>query len=111
MGLPGLGGSIPGQDSAGASSSSAETGTLAIEDTPDDKSKLHTQSSKVKTIKHTLKDGTKLCPDFQKGTCKKGVNCPKGKHLCGAVEKSGRVCGGRHSPGLGKCTNKKVVRK
>ena len=67
--------------------------------------------TKVKTIKHVLKDGTKLCPAFQKGSCPNGAkDCSKGKHLCGAVEKSGRICGGRHSPGLGKCTNKKVER-
>ena len=64
---------------------------------------------KIKTIKHYLKDNTKLCPDWQKGSCKNPMHsCPKGKHMCGAVEVGGRVCGGRHTPA--KCTNKGVER-
>ena len=42
----------------------------------------------------TLRDGTKLCPDFQAGKCKvKQFKCPKGVHKCGRVLKNGRVCG------------------
>ena len=64
---------------------------------------------KIKAIKYYLKDNTKLCPDWQKGSCKKNMyNCSKGKHMCGAVEVGGRVCGGRHTPS--RCTNKRVER-
>ena len=63
-----------------------------------------------KVIKYQLKNGTKLCAEFQANKCKhKAGKCPKGKHLCGGCEKSGRVCGGNHSPL--KCNNKKVERK
>ena len=42
----------------------------------------------------TLKDGTKLCPDFQMGKCKtKNFKCNKGVHKCGRILKNGRVCG------------------
>ena len=45
------------------------------------------------TVTH-LRDGKKLCPDFQKGTCKvKKASCPLGLHKCGMVTKRGRVCG------------------
>ena len=64
---------------------------------------------KIKAIKYYLKDNTKLCPDWQKGSCKNNMyNCSKGKHMCGAVEVGGRVCGGRHTPS--RCTNKRVER-
>ena len=64
---------------------------------------------KIKLIKYYLKDNTKLCPDWQKGSCKNNMwNCSKGKHMCGAVEVGGRVCGGRHTPS--RCTNKRVER-
>jgi hypothetical protein len=62
-----------------------------------------------KVIKTQLKNGTKLCDLFQKNQCKSKTDCARGKHICGATEKGGRVCGGRHYPG--KCTNKKVERK
>ena len=46
------------------------------------------------TISKTLRDGTKLCPDFQSGKCKvRKFKCPKGVHKCGYVLKNGRVCG------------------
>ena len=49
----------------------------------------------------------KFQPEAGTRTCRK---CPAGKHVCGALEKGGRVCGGRHSPGLGKCNNPRVER-
>ena len=46
------------------------------------------------SVAKTLKDGTKLCPDFQVGKCKvKKFKCNKGVHKCGRVLKNGRVCG------------------
>ena len=50
-------------------------------------------------IKQELKDGTKLCGDYNKGDCTYGNNCRKGKHLCGMVindkgDFSGSVSGG-----------------
>ena len=69
----------------------------------------HGGGKRVKTVKHYLKDNTKLCADDQKGQCKNPMHkCPKGKHMCGAVEVGGRVCGGRRAPA--KCNNKKVER-
>jgi hypothetical protein len=42
----------------------------------------------------TMKDGTKLCPDFQKGSCMTtGRRCAKGEHKCGVLTgDNGRVC-------------------
>ncbi|MGB1603308.1 MAG: hypothetical protein ACPIOQ_61820, partial [Promethearchaeia archaeon] len=69
---------------------------------------LNKLKGKVKTVAAKFKDGTWLCADFQKGQCKqKGRECPKGKHACGAVTKTGRVCGGPHCPA--QCRNKAVV--
>ena len=45
------------------------------------------------TVSTKLLDGTKLCPDFQKGNCPNSADCPKGAHKCGIVLKNGRVCG------------------
>ena len=46
------------------------------------------------TVALSLKDGQRLCPDFQKGTCRgKGNQCPKGIHKCGNVTSRGRPCG------------------
>ena len=54
-----------------------------------------------------LRDGTVLCPDFQKGKC--GVSareCPKGAHRCGRTLTTGRVCGSYgHNPKS--CSNRK----
>jgi hypothetical protein len=48
-------------------------------------------------IKTQLKDGAKLCSDFNKGHCKRG-DCRNGKHACGMlVGNGGRVCGKLHS--------------
>ena len=45
-------------------------------------------------IAKTLKDGTKLCPDFQTGKCEvKKFKCNKGVHKCGRILQNGRVCG------------------
>jgi hypothetical protein len=58
-----------------------------------------------------MKDGTKLCPDFQQHKCKmqKDQRCPKGLHRCAAQMKGGRVCGGPHTPD--NCHNKNILRK
>jgi hypothetical protein len=61
-------------------------------------------------VKLQLKNGTKLCPAFQRGQCKEGAQCQKGKHMCGAEEKGGRICGAPHSPANGGCNNNRVVR-
>ena len=46
------------------------------------------------TVALSLKDGQRLCPDFQKGNCRgKGNQCPKGIHKCGNVTSRGRPCG------------------
>ena len=45
------------------------------------------------TVSMKMLDGTRLCPDFQKGSCPNGPECPKGAHKCGVVLKTGRVCG------------------
>ena len=55
----------------------------------------------------TLRDGTKLCSQYQHGKCKSKESCDQGKHLCAARLRSGRVCGLRH-PGS-KCLNKQRV--
>lgn len=62
-----------------------------------------------KTVLFTLKNGTKLCPDWQKGKCKEP--CPKNlAHQCGAVQSGNRVCGSRLH-GASACDNKRVERK
>lgn len=46
------------------------------------------------TLATTLRDGTVLCPDFNKGRCAhKGASCAKGVHKCSKVTRSGRPCG------------------
>ena len=42
----------------------------------------------------TLRDGTTLCPDFNRGKClTRGASCPKGVHKCSKVRRGGRSCG------------------
>ncbi len=65
----------------------------------------------AKRIAGMLRGKTKLCSAYQKGTCdacRPGQTCKSGKHVCGGVMKSGRVCGGAH-PAC-ECTNKAVPR-
>ena len=52
------------------------------------------------SVVHSLRDGTALCQEFQRGRCKNKRNdCPKGVHRCGVLLKSGRVCGSwQHAP-------------
>ena len=41
-----------------------------------------------------LKDGKKLCADWQTGSCRtRGLVCAKGLHKCGKVNPRGRICG------------------
>ena len=60
-------------------------------------------------VSFSLRDGTVLCPDFQKGKC--GVSareCPKGAHRCGKTLTTGRVCGSfGHNPKS--CSNRKKL--
>jgi len=46
------------------------------------------------TTSEALRDGKKLCPDFNKGKCQtKGPSCSRGLHKCAKVLKGGRPCG------------------
>ena len=58
------------------------------------------EGSKVggKRVAAVLKDGTKLCPDFQLGKCS-NPKCQKGAHKCGVIVRNQRGCG---SPGHGR---------
>ena len=50
-----------------------------------------------KKIAKETKNGTKICPDFQGGTCQaQGKGCPKGRHICGVLtnNKLTVFCGG-----------------
>ena len=52
------------------------------------------QEQQQRRVATKLRDGKQLCPDFQTNNCSTGVDrCAKGDHRCGAVERSGRVCG------------------
>jgi len=50
-----------------------------------------------KRVAAVLKDGTRLCQDFQTGKCN-NPRCGKGAHKCGVVVRAQRACG---SPGHG----------
>ena len=52
-------------------------------------------SSQQQEVKLSLMNGDKLCPAFQKGTCRtQGKGCAAGLHRCGvATSANGRVCG------------------
>lgn len=45
-----------------------------------------------KKVARVMKDGKRLCQDFQTGKCNKGNRCPD-LHKCGVVLKAERVCG------------------
>ena len=46
------------------------------------------------TVSAALRDGKKLCPDFNRGKCNtKGPSCDKGLHKCAKVLRGGRPCG------------------
>ena len=46
------------------------------------------------TLATTLRDGTVLCQEFNKGKCpQKGASCAKGVHKCAKITRSGRPCG------------------
>ena len=51
-------------------------------------------------VSFSLRDGTVLCPDFQRGKCSVSTReCPKGAHRCGKTLTTGRVCGSYgHNP-------------
>ena len=58
-----------------------------------------------KPVALTLKDGVKLCPQFQRGNCK-AKPCPQGAHRCAAVLRANRVCGA-YSHGANQCQGKR----
>ena len=58
-----------------------------------------------KQVATAMKDGTKLCPQFQRGWCK-AKPCPQGAHRCAAVLRKDRVCGA-FNHGATNCTNKR----
>ena len=58
-----------------------------------------------KPVALTLTDGVKLCPQFQRGTCK-AKPCPQGAHRCAAVLRANRVCGA-YSHGANQCQGKR----
>ena len=52
------------------------------------------QSKAPGTLATTLRDGTVLCQEFNKGKCpQKGASCAKGVHKCAKITRSGRPCG------------------
>ena len=57
-------------------------------------------------VAKTLKDGTRLCAAFQQDKCRGKTDCWEGKHFCGGIQDSDRVCGGRH-PAC-RCVNGRV---
>eukprot|EP00438_Fugacium_kawagutii_P003624 Skav224194 [mRNA] locus=scaffold939:277414:285540:+ [translate_table: standard] len=61
-----------------------------------------------KVLSATMKNGAKLCPLFQVGTCpNEASNCTHGAHLCAILQKTGRTCGGKHP--ANQCKIKKFV--
>ncbi|CAE7194368.1 unnamed protein product [Symbiodinium sp. CCMP2592] len=57
-----------------------------------------------------MKDGTKLCGDYQKGSCKHAPPCPNGAHRCAVVLRAERVCGAPNH-GAAKCKAKAKARR
>ena len=46
------------------------------------------------SVTEALRDGKRLCPDFNKGRCAtRGSSCAKGLHKCAKVLRGGRPCG------------------
>eukprot|EP00438_Fugacium_kawagutii_P021735 Skav236229 [mRNA] locus=scaffold132:348798:350914:+ [translate_table: standard] len=61
-----------------------------------------------KVLSATMKNGAKLCPLFQVGTCpNEASTCTHGAHLCAILQKTGRTCGGKHP--ANQCKIKKFV--
>ena len=64
---------------------------------PASAAKLQTEGhASGKGLHHTLKNGGKLCKEFQKGQCKQSVPCKDGRHVCAVILKGRRLCGGKH---------------
>lgn len=83
---------------AGEQQATGGTGQAALPPPPPQISHFR-EGPKVggKRVAAVLKDGTKLCPDFQVGKCS-SKSCAKGAHKCGVIVRSQRACG---SPGHG----------
>ncbi|CAE7218895.1 FCPB [Symbiodinium sp. CCMP2592] len=64
----------------------------------------------VKPTARVMKDGTKLCGDYQKGSCKHAPPCPNGAHRCAVVLRAERVCGAPNH-GAAKCKAKAKARR
>ncbi|CAE7676818.1 unnamed protein product [Symbiodinium sp. CCMP2592] len=62
-----------------------------------------------KPTARVMKDGTKLCGDYQKGSCKHAPPCPNGAHRCAVVLRAERVCGAPNH-GAAKCKAKAKAR-
>ncbi|CAE7839226.1 unnamed protein product [Symbiodinium sp. CCMP2592] len=62
-----------------------------------------------KPTARVMKDGTKLCGDYQKGSCKHSPPCPNGAHRCAVVLRAERVCGAPNH-GAAKCKAKAKAR-
>ena len=58
-----------------------------------------------KQVALNMKDGTKLCPHFQRGGCK-AKPCPQGVHRCAHMLRKDRVCGA-FSHGASTCNGKR----
>ncbi|CAE7240678.1 unnamed protein product [Symbiodinium sp. CCMP2592] len=63
-----------------------------------------------KPTARVMKDGTKLCGDYQKGSCKHAPPCPNGAHRCAVVLRAERVCGAPNH-GAAKCKAKAKARR
>ncbi|CAE7251852.1 unnamed protein product [Symbiodinium sp. CCMP2592] len=63
-----------------------------------------------KPTARVMKDGTKLCGDYQKGSCKHSPPCPNGAHRCAVVLRAERVCGAPNH-GAAKCKAKAKARR
>ena len=49
-----------------------------------------------KRVSASLRDGARLCVEYQRGRCSGPSPCPAGQHRCAILVQSGRVCGGSH---------------
>ncbi|CAE7261262.1 FCPB [Symbiodinium sp. CCMP2592] len=63
-----------------------------------------------KPTARVMKDGTRLCGDFQKSSCKHSPPCPNGAYRCAVVFRAERVCGAPNH-GAAKCKAKAKARR
>ena len=60
-----------------------------------------------KRVSASLRDGARLCVEYQRGRCSGPSPCPAGQHRCAILVQSGRVCGGSHP--AKECREKRAV--